>query len=72
MSHSLYVGQRVHLQLKELENQPEVVFTITGFSKYNQFDMNGNEYVHILFATKQHHFTDLTVHFSLLKPVGHS
>ncbi len=71
MSHSLTIGQRVVLKMKEFEHNDQVQFTITGFSKYNQFDMNGNEQVHILHVDKNDHFTDLSVHFSLLRPLKH-
>ena len=69
MSHQLYIGQRVALQLQEFEDKKQIQFTITGFGKYNQFDMNGNELVHILFVNEQLQFTSLSVHFSLLTAI---
>ena len=67
MSHSLQVGQRVTLNLKEFENDnPPVQFTITGFSKYDQYDINNNQLVNILHVDKDLKFTALSVYFTLV------
>lgn len=68
MSHSLQIGQRVTLQLKEFENRNTPVhFTITGFSKYNQYDINNNQLVNILHVDKDLKFTrTLAVYFTLV------
>ncbi len=67
MSHSLQIGQRVTLQLKEFENRNTPVhFTITGFSKYDQYDINNNQLVNILHVDKDLKFTTLAVYFTLV------
>ena len=70
MSHSLQIGQRVYLDLKEFEHAAKPVqFTIIGFSKYDQYDINSNQLVNILHVDKDIKFTSLAVYFTLLKPV---
>ena len=69
MSHSLQIGQRVFLNIRELENNDTPVqFTITGFSKYDQYDLNSNQLVNILRVDNNLNFTTLSVYFSLLSP----
>ena len=69
MSHSLQIGQRVFLNIRELESSDKPVqFTITGFSKYDQYDLNSNQLVNILHVDDNLKFTTLSVYFSLLSP----
>jgi len=69
MSHSLEIGQRIVLKIQEFENSDKPVqFTITGFSKYDQYDLNNNQLVNILYVDKKQKFTTLSVHFTLVSP----
>ena len=69
MSHSLQIGQRVFLNIRELDNSETAVqFTITGFTKYDQYDINSNQLVNILHVDNNLKFTTLSVYFSLLSP----
>jgi hypothetical protein len=70
MSHSLHIGQRVILKIDEFQRgHSSVQFTITGFAKYDQYDVNGNQLVNILVVDRDLKFTPLSVHFTLLKPI---
>lgn len=70
MSHSLQIGQRVFMNIQEFDNlETPVEFTITGFAKYDQYDLNNNQLVNVLFVDKDLNFKPLSVHFSMLSPV---